>query len=275
MQTSDRGPIPIMIKVWAGPAKHDVRYIKRSLPSLLKSDLPEGTRIVLVDDQSTNEEVLRMLRELPQKDPRVQVWRNHERMGPNTGQAYNFAKLVETFPTAKVLVTCDDDVIYHPGWLQRLLQVYDEALAVGLEGVFTALNTPARPAFGERTLPTSTVILKQRQMALNWMVPRAVYDKVGPFRDVGIAFDSDYCTRMIELGLPVICLKPSYVQNIGYFGAYQNSNALKAYDYVGRRDAYLLSRDLWFQFMNGLEWLNESPPGKIARPYLKKLLRRA
>jgi hypothetical protein len=80
---------------------------------------------------------------------------------------------------------------------------------------------------------------------------------------------------MIELGLPVICLKPSYVQNIGYFGAYQNSNALKAYDYVGRRDAYLLSRDLWFQFMNGLEWLNESPPGKIARPYLKKLLRRA
>ena len=66
--------------------------------SLLKSDLPEGTRIVLVDDQSTNEEVLRMLRELPQKDPRVQVWRNHERMGPNTGQAYNFAKLVETHP---------------------------------------------------------------------------------------------------------------------------------------------------------------------------------
>ena len=30
---------PIMVKVWAGREKHDFRYIRRSLPSLLESAL--------------------------------------------------------------------------------------------------------------------------------------------------------------------------------------------------------------------------------------------
>jgi hypothetical protein len=95
-------------------------------------------------------------------------------------------------------------------------------------------------------LPTTEVLLKERQAALNWLVPREVYQAVGPFRDVGVAYDSDYCNRLMPLGLPVICLKPSYVQNIGYHGAYQHGETYRALDYVGQLDWYLRGRDVWY-----------------------------
>jgi hypothetical protein len=95
-------------------------------------------------------------------------------------------------------------------------------------------------------LATSEVLLKERQAALNWLLPREVYEEVGPFRDTGVAYDTDYTNRLIAHGLPVICMRPSYVQNIGYHGAYQNSDALAAPDFVGRRDLYLIGRDWWY-----------------------------
>jgi glycosyltransferase involved in cell wall biosynthesis len=274
MVSPSRGPIPIMIKVWAGDASHDFRYIKRSLPGLLASDLPEGARVIIVDDQSTHPATLKLMADLAKQDSRVELWRNPERMGPNTGHAYNFARVVEKFPDAQFYVICDDDVIYHPGWLQRTLTVHDEARARGLKGVLAALNIPHREHYDSVDLPTSTVLLKQRQMALNWVIPRDIYEHVGPFRDVGIAYDSDYTSRMMELGLPIICLKPSYVQNIGYFGAYQNNDKGKAHDYVGRLDLYLRSRDMVFVLRNALDRLIESPPAQALRPFVKRLIGR-
>ena len=69
---------------------------------------------------------------------------------------------------------------------------------------------------------------------------------VGPFVDAGIAYDSEYCNRMAAKNIPVICLKPSYVQNIGYHGAYQSDETYTAPDYVGQTDFYLRSRDVWY-----------------------------
>jgi glycosyltransferase involved in cell wall biosynthesis len=274
MSTRDRGPIPILVKVWAGSEAHDFRYIKRSLTSLLASDLPDGTRVIFADDQSSHAGALQLMQTLAREDSRVELWRNPERMGPNKGHAYNFPLVVEKYPTASFYVLGDDDVIYHPGWLQRVLAVHDEAAKEGLTGVFAGLNIPFRESYKSVQLPTSTVLLKDRQMALNWVIPREVYERVGPFRDIGIAYDSDYTSRMMELGLPVICLKPSYVQNIGYFGAYQNNDKGRALDYVGKRDLYLWSRDMVFVGKRGLEWLKETPPAQASIPLLKRLLGR-
>jgi hypothetical protein len=52
---------------------------------------------------------------------------------------------------------------------------------------------------------------------------------------------------MKALGLPVVCLKPSYVQNIGYHGAYQHDETFTARDYVGAVDWYLRGRDAWYR----------------------------
>lgn len=261
---------PIMVKVWAGKDPHDFRYVRRSLPSLLSSGLPDAARVIFVNDRSLDPRVEGFLQGCAAGRPNVEVWTNPERMGPNKGQEYNALRVVGRFPQAPYYVFCDDDMIYHPGWLQRLVRVYEEARDAGLRGVFTALNTPFRPHYDSRRLPTSEVLLKERQPAFNWLVPRETYEAVGPFRDVGVAYDTDYTNRLIALGFPVICLKPSYVQNIGYHGAYQNSDAITARDYVGRRDAYLFARDVWYGVKRNTvgrarDWVERMPDGRLKR----------
>ena len=232
-------PLPIMVKVWAGAGSHRYRYLRRSLPSLLASDLPPQARVVIVDDQSSDPRAQKLLADLAERHSSVELWTNGDRLGPNKGQEVNFPLLVERFPDAEYFTLCDDDIIYAPGWLQRTLKVAEEASRAGVTGIFTALNVPYRPARQIVRLPSGEVLLKERQAALNWVIPRAVYDRVGPFRDTGIAYDTEYCNRLAALGIPVICLKPSWVQNIGYFGAYQSGTTYTAPDFVGRRGVYL------------------------------------
>src|SRR5689334_19669426 len=62
-------PLPIMVKVWAGAGSHRHRYVKRSLPSLFKSDLPGNARIVLIDDISTDPRTLELMSQAAAADP--------------------------------------------------------------------------------------------------------------------------------------------------------------------------------------------------------------
>lgn len=259
--------IPIMVKIWAGKGSHRYRYLKRSLPSLLRSALPDNAWVILIDDQSSDERAVQLMQRCASHYPRVELWRNPERMGPNKGQEYNFPLVVERFPDAESFVLCDDDMIYHPGWLQRLIAVREEARSKNIRGVFTALNVPYRPHVGVVQLSDGKVLLKERQAALNWLVPRDVYEEVGPFVDAGIAYDTEYCDRMARLGLPVICMKPSYVQNIGYFGAYQSGDLYTAPDYVGTRDAWLVGRDV----LMGVDRVARTCLSPIKRQILRSL----
>ncbi|HUY91137.1 MAG TPA: glycosyltransferase [Pirellulales bacterium] len=254
-----------MIKTWAGRQRHDFRYIRRSLPSLLASALPEGARVVIVNDQSTDPRLEPFLKQLAAGDARVELWTNPERMGPNRGQAYNFPRILERFPNAKLFGLCDDDIVYHPGWLQRLVRVSEEAAEAGLSGIFSAINFPTRPCYASVQLPTSEVLLKERQAAFNWLVPRDIYERVGPFRDAGVAFDTDYANRMAPLGIPVICLKPSFVQNIGYLGAYQSDNSHTARDYVGNVG--------WYLRAHSMAWTMRGYAARLARGATRRVSR--
>ena len=267
---------PILIKIWAGSQQHDMRYIRRSIPSLLASNLPNQAKIFLVNDCSTNPQLMPFLKKTIQGHSEVQIITNEKNMGPNDGHVHHVSRLWKKFPQAPYMVCCDDDIVYHPDWLNRLINVYEEANKLGIKGVFSALNVPARPHYDKIRLPTSEVLIKERQMALNWLIPSDVYDMVGPFRNIGIAYDSDYCNRMAQLGLPVICLKPSYVQNIGYHGAYQNDESLTARDYVGSLDIYLIFREYWYKLRRKIinigNRIPEGKPRQIIR-YLKRTFR--
>ena len=60
--------IPILVKTWAGAGTHRYRYIKRSIPSLLASGLPEGARVIIVDDQSTDPRLLDLVAQCARTD---------------------------------------------------------------------------------------------------------------------------------------------------------------------------------------------------------------
>jgi hypothetical protein len=74
---------------------------------------------------------------------------------------------------------------------------------------------------------------------------------------------------MRTLGLPVICMKPSLVQNIGYRGLYQRDESMRAHDFVGRRAAWLVLRDILYA---ARRWIIDTGE-RIPEGKLKELLK--
>ncbi len=208
-------------------------YITRSIPSLLASRLPEEIEVVIYDDCSPNPALGAFLRQVAQHDSRVRIIRGTENKGPNLGQQDIYAQVVAEYPDAPYYVNVDDDVVYHRDWFVHLATARSDCRAVGLRGVFTALNMPYRAAHSSLVTGGRKYLLKWKQPALNWLIPRDVYEAVGPFRDEGIAYDTVYSHWMRLRHFPVICLSPSYVQNIGLVGAYATDDTTTSLDFVG------------------------------------------
>jgi glycosyltransferase involved in cell wall biosynthesis len=227
---------PIVMKVWAGSEAHDFEYVRRSIPSLLRSALPRGAEVLLFDDCSTDPRLAAFLRDVASRDSRVRVFTNATNKGPNRGQADAFVTVAAEYADAPFFMNVDDDVVYHRQWLTRLLEAKDELECLGLTGILTALNMPFRAPCAEVRTANHRYLLKWKQPALNWLIPRDVYCRVGPFADDGIAYDTVYSHWLRLHGLPIICVTPSYVQNIGTFGAYSKDGTTTAHDFVGEDD---------------------------------------
>jgi glycosyltransferase involved in cell wall biosynthesis len=228
--------IPIVIKVWAGTEPHDFRYITRSLPSLLASELPEAVDVLVFDDCSTDPRLRPFLLELAKQDRRVRLFLGDVNKGPNKGQADAYALVEEEYPDAPYYLNLDDDVVYHRRWLSRLLEARESLRSRNVNGIFTALNMPFRAPHGTVRTPGGTCLLKWKQPALNWLIPREVYQEVGSFTDEGIAYDTAYSHWLRLNGYPVICLTPSLVQNVGTFGAYSRDHSTTSDDFLGEGD---------------------------------------
>ena len=257
---------PIAVKVWAGDEPRDFEYISRSLPSLLASDLPAGADVVVFNDRSTDPRLAPFLKKLQSADSRVRVIEHEFNKGPNLGQADAFALLADEYADAEYFVSVDDDAVYHRDWFRRIQLALSDVRPLGINGVFTSFCTPFRKPHtqlqvGPRTRGVFAVDqfqssapkadfgadktnshwlrkyhLKWKQPATNWLIPRDVYEHVGPFRDEGIAFDTVYSHRMRLLGYSVICPVESYVQDIGLVGAYAVDNRLCADRFLGEGD---------------------------------------
>jgi hypothetical protein len=227
--------VPIVMKLWAGAEAHDFEYIARSLPSLLGSELPEEVDILLFDDASTDPRLGMFLRQLS-NDPRVRVFTSTVNKGPNRGQADAYSQVEAEYPDAPYFINVDDDVVYNRHWLRRLLAARDELGSAGVSGVYTALNMPFRRPHATIRTRSGTYLLKWKQPALNWLIPRDVYNRTARFADEGIAYDTVYSHWLRLHGYPIICMTPSFVQNVGTFGAYSRDKTTTADDFIGEGD---------------------------------------
>lgn len=225
--------IPLVMKVWAGAEPHDMDYITRSIPSLLASTLPETFEVVIYDDCSPSADLKHFLQAVAKRDRRVRLIHGTENKGPNLGQQDIYSQVVGEYPAAPYYVNVDDDVIYHRDWMRQLLAARHNCQTLGLNGVFTALNMPYRSAHSVLSTRGRRYLLKWKQPALNWLIPRDLYEEVGPFRDEGIAYDTVYSHWMRLRQYSVVCLTPSYVQNIGLLGAYATDDTTTSRDFVG------------------------------------------
>jgi glycosyltransferase involved in cell wall biosynthesis len=227
--------IPIVMKLWAGAEAHDFEYIARSVPSLLQSDLPDGIEVLLFDDASTDPRLKGFLRQVS-NDRRVRVFTSDVNKGPNRGQADAYARVEAEYPDAPYFINVDDDVVYNRRWLLRLQEAQGELGSMGVRGVYTALNMPFRRPHATIRTRSGTYLLKWKQPALNWLIPRDVYERTNRFADEGVAYDTVYSHWLRLRGYSVICVTPSYVQNVGTFGAYSKDKTTTAEDFIGEGD---------------------------------------
>lgn len=225
--------IPLVIKTWAGEAPHDMDYITRSIPSLLASDLPDNVDIIIYDDCSPNPAIRDFLGSAARSDKRLRIIFGEQNKGPNLGQQDIYKQIVAEYSDAPFYLNADDDVVYHRQWLNKLTSAYEACRQMGRNGVFTALHMPFRRHFETLSAGGSRLYLKWKQPALNWLIPRDLYEEVGPFRDEGIAYDTVFSHWMRLKGYPIFCMSPSHVQNIGLLGAYATDDTTTALDFAG------------------------------------------
>ena len=225
--------IPIVIKLWAGDNSHDFEYIRQSIPSLLRSDLPKGAEICLFDDCSPNPALRPFLDDLSHTDKRIRLFRFDKNKGPNKGQEDAYRIIRSEYPDSPLYLNLDDDVVYSKTWFNEILLCRQKMLSTGIDGIFSAMNMPLRPHFRRMANGNRVYLLKRRQPALNWVIPNGILKAVGSFKDEGIAYDSVYSYRMRLFGYPIICIKPSFAQNIGLQGAYATDAATTAGDFIG------------------------------------------
>lgn len=249
--------IPLVIKTWAGEAPHDMDYISRSIPSLLASDLTNNVDIIIYDDCSPNPAIREFLQTAAKSDNRLRIIFGEQNKGPNLGQQDIYKQIAAEYPDAPFYLNADDDVVYHRDWLNRLTGAYEACRRLGRNGVFTALHMPFRRHFDFIDAAGSRLYLKWKQPALNWLIPRDLYDDVGPFRDEGIAYDTVFSHWMRLKGYPIYCMSPSYVQNIGLLGAYATDDTTTALDFAGFSTAQRMRYQLGYHLRRIPEYMRQ------------------
>ena len=224
--------IHLLIKTWDGSESRR-GFIRRSLKSLLESEIPDAVRITVYDDASPSRELLSELTAL-KRTGAINLIAGEHNLGPNKAQEVLGSIMHDSLIREDFFITADDDVLYHPAWFQELLGLYRDLRDRRDVGVFSAINMPFRRSLQVLNRSKGSAILKHRQPAVNWLIPREVYLEAGPFEDEGVAWDTSYCHRLRLMGKAIACLSPSHLQNIGTTGAYATDDTMISLDYIGQ-----------------------------------------
>jgi glycosyltransferase involved in cell wall biosynthesis len=156
------------------------RWIEAQLQSVL-SQLSENDELVIVDDASSDN-TLERVGEL--RDKRIRVFRNAR----NLGVDLTFQKAL-SLARGDVLFLCDQDDIWYPGKVSRVMQVFDEhpdvTLVLSDARIIDSEGQVIAPSyFGMRGAFTPGVfanIVKSKFLGCAMAVKRGMRDRFLPF----------------------------------------------------------------------------------------------
>jgi len=157
------------------------RFLPAQLASVLAQEGVE-LEVVALDDHSTDDS-LDILREWASRDPRLKVSRNDEHAGP-----LKSFEACMALCTAPLLAPCDQDDVWHPGKLARLVEAIGEAdLAYCDSGWIDAAGQPAGHSVAQDIGPmiegrdVLKLALHNTLAAHSMLVRREVFDAALPF----------------------------------------------------------------------------------------------
>lgn len=109
--------------VFGLPAYNHASRLPEALESLLLQTYP-GLRIIISDDGSTDE-TPDIVADYARDDPRIVYRKTERRMGyiGNARRCFELAR--ELFPEAEFFAWASDHDVWHPAWLERLIEVFD------------------------------------------------------------------------------------------------------------------------------------------------------
>lgn len=192
-------------------------YVKKTFDSLKAANMDDSL-VVIVDDASTDKEVVQLIKDFELTGTTIIKVRNRENSGVLTGLLLGF-KLLEK--NVQFLINVDNDVNVKVDWLEKLEQVYN---AVGDKNIIvTGFNTSNHPIISCET----TYCRKESLGGINFFMGVDFYSTYFKQWFAGKNIRDNFTWRnwdwtvvdqMKSHGFGFYATKPSVVQHIGYVG---------------------------------------------------------
>lgn len=197
-------------------------YLVECLDSLRRSRIPEGTKIIFVDDASTDPKTIDLINDFkyPGVDVSVLINANNEKIAYSARKGYDIAF---GLLGCDVVTNLDSDAIVRNDWLQvitELQALYPTHIITGFhsENVNEATGKPRHPIINTN----HRYCLKSSVGGINMMMNKAVYEKyLLPALNYVVTnrsgnWDALACINAMKESKPIVCALPSVIQHIGF-----------------------------------------------------------
>lgn len=217
-------------------------YLEKSLASLMKTNWPQGSELVINDDASDDPRVHKLLKSLKPTNGLKHI---HFRIrDKNVGVTYNCTDgikycIKEIKSKDQFVLLTNSDALYHPDWITMILHTHQLLLLEKLNiGAITAFNMEhlRRYPFSHRVIGrTKTgVKIKESVGGLGVLINKFIFTQIEDYKD---QWDCEYVKKSYEHGFGLYCTPYSFVQHIGKKGLHtpEHGEFDEAKDFVGEK----------------------------------------
>lgn len=191
-------------------------YTKRTLDSLFAT-CPSNTQYIIVDNNSEGEQMREYLGGLEDLN-KHSIHRLNQNLG--WGGAVNFGLEIAAAKGCMndgYILVSNNDVVYGPGWYEKLCFLYDKYPKIGILG---AWKHTAHGVLEDRF----DMVVKDQMPAVGWLLTTENIKLIGKFPEKGPCAtkggngeDVEYCIRCAQAGLLVCGPKDDVADHIdGY-----------------------------------------------------------
>ena len=204
------------------PVHNRLELTKQTIESLLKNTPPDLYQLYIIDDLSTDgtrEYLMDHANVMP-------IFFNNENIGPGASRNKVCDFITQRGYRSKYLYHSDNDVYFTPGWLQRLVEAYEEACNDVL--VLGASCHPYLQNSHRVDFPGYAIGIKDAVSGYSQLMTWETWDKYGPFdetmrgaeKKIMGSEDWAFCQKIIKDGFKVGSIEPELVIPCGKTNTY-------------------------------------------------------